>query len=159
MRQFEGSAFFRSAGNGKGFLSTLITFYRTLLEYQVGGLPYAKNAPHKQRTGLFGMDSEKKKPGRSTAGKNRSPPLSHLRGPVCGFCRESKETAPRSHSSPRWTVFEGCLRRQDSFGSVWVSQASETEIPFTNPLHLTSSMACPKGWFILENGGDTWGRK
>ena len=35
----------------------------------------------------------------------------------------------------------------------------EIEIPYTNPLHLTSSMAHPKEWFLPENGGDTWGRK
>ena len=35
----------------------------------------------------------------------------------------------------------------------------EIEIPYTNPLNLTSSMAHPKEWFLPENGGDTWGRK
>ncbi len=40
------------------------------------------------------MDSKENKPRRSTAGKTRSPPLSHLCGPVCGFRREGKETTP-----------------------------------------------------------------
>ena len=83
--------------------------------------------------------------------KNELPPLSRLYGLVCGFYNWSKETTPRSQTSFRWAVFEGRLRRRDFFEPVWVSQASETEVPCTNPLHLTSSMTRFKGWFSLKN--------
>ena len=43
--------------------------------------------------------------------------------------------------APAWAVFEGCLERRDFFEPVWVSQASETKIPFTNQPNLTSSTA------------------
>ena len=73
--------------------------------------------------------------------KNESPPQPRLCGPVCGLCSRSKETTPRSHTSPCLAVFEGSLERQDFFEPVWVSQASETKIPFTNQPNLTSSTA------------------
>ena len=44
-------------------------------------------------------------------------PLSRLCGPVCGFRSRSKETTSRSHTSPRWAVFEERLRRRD-FSSI-----------------------------------------
>ena len=91
--------------------------------------------------------------------KRQIAPLSQLCGPVCGFCREGKKTPPRSHTSPCWAIFAGRLERQDFFEPVWVSQASETEISYTNSQHLTSSMAYPKEWLSQKNLGDTWGRK
>lgn len=57
------------------------------------------------------------------------------------FATGSKETTPDPHTSPHWAAFAGRLERQDFFEPVWVSQASETKIPFTNQPNLTSSMA------------------
>ena len=51
------------------------------------------------------MDSKENKPRRSTAGKTRSPPLSHLCGPVCGFCREGKVTALSTPYQPLFGRF------------------------------------------------------
>ena len=82
-----------------------------------------------------------------SSSENESPPLSRLCGPVYGFCREGKETTPRFHTSPCLAVFAGCWERQDFFEPVWVSQASETEIPFTNQPNLTSSITCFIGRF------------
>ena len=60
----------------------LIMFYRTLLGGSKDGASCTKTALHKQRKRLFGMDSEKMKPGRSTAGKATS-----LRCRACmGLC-------------------------------------------------------------------------
>ena len=143
----------------KDCYGTLITFCRTLLEYSMRGSPCAKTVPHKQRKGLLGMDSKENKPRRSTAGKTRSPPLSHLCGPVCGFCRESKETIPRSHASPCWAVFAGRLERR-GFSSQCGSSGARWD---QNPMHKSAASDkfhdpfqkpdSPKNW------GDTWGRK
>ena len=79
--------------------------------------------------------------------KNESPPQPRLCGPVCGLCSRSKETTPRSIPAPvgpfLWDVGEGRI----FFEPVWVSQASETEIPFTNQPNLTSSITCFIGRF------------
>lgn len=75
------------------------------------------------------------------------------------FAAGVRKHSPDPHTSPHWAAFVGRLERQDFFEPVWVSQASRVKISYTNPLYLTSSMVHPKGRFILENGGDTWGRK
>ena len=125
-------------------------FYRTLLGGSKDGASCIKTAPHKQRKGLLGMDSKENKPRRSTAGKTRSPPLSHLCGPVCGFCREGKVTALRSHTNPCLGRFAERLGGQNFSEPVWVSQARETKILYTNQPNLKSSTACPKELFYLK---------
>ena len=57
-----------------------------------------------------------------------------------GLC-EAFAAGVRPHTSPHWAAFAGRLERQDFFEPVWVSQASETKIPFINQPNLTSSTA------------------
>ena len=57
------------------------------------------------------------------------------------FAAGVRKHSPDPHTSPHWAAFVGRLERQDFFEPVWVSQASETEIPFTNQPNLTSSTA------------------
>ena len=75
-------------------------------------------------------------------------PLSRLCEPVCGFFQKGKETAPALLPAPVGP-FCGAFEKAEFLRSVWVSQASETEISYTNSQHLTSSMAHPKGWSTL----------
>ena len=77
------------------------------------------------------MDSKENKPRRSTAGKTRSPPLSHLCGPVCGFCREGKVTALRSHTNPCLGRFCGAFGRAEFFRA-GVGQPGKGD---QNPIH------------------------
>ena len=107
LRQLEGSTFYRSAENKKDFLGALITFYRTLLEHQMGGSSCVKTAPHKQRKALLGWAQKKKNPERSTAGKAKSP-----RCPACvGLC-EAFAAGVRKHflapiPAPVWPFLRG----------------------------------------------------
>ncbi len=57
------------------------------------------------------------------------------------FAAGVRKHSPDPHTSPHWAAFAGRLERQDFFEPVWVSQASETKIPFTNQPNLTSSTA------------------
>ena len=57
------------------------------------------------------------------------------------FATGVRKQTPDPHTSPHWAAFAGRLERQDFFEPVWVSQASETKIPFTNQPNLTSSTA------------------
>ena len=52
--------------------------------------------------------------------------------------------------TPVWAVFAERLGGQNFFEPVWVSQARETKILYTNQPNLTSSTACPKELFYLK---------
>ena len=79
--------------------------------------------------------------------------------PVCGFRRKGKETTPVPMPAPVWPFLRSVWKGRIFQVFVGHPGLGEIEIPYTNPLHLTSSMAHPKEWFLPENGGDTWGRK
>ena len=91
LRQFEEITFYRSAENKKDFLSALITFYRTLLEHSMGGLPCAKTAPHKQRKEFWEWAQKKEEIPKTSRQQSRVAPAVVLMWACVFFCGEGKE--------------------------------------------------------------------
>ena len=69
-----------------------------------------------------------------------------------GLC-EAFAAGVRKHPllpyQPLFGRFCGVFEKAEFLRLVWVIQASRVKISYTNPLHLTSSMTHPKGWFTL----------
>ena len=125
-----------------------------------GGSTCTKTAPHKQRKALWGWAQKKENPEGSTVAKAEFLPRCPACVDLCVVFAGRVRKHPSLPYQPLFDRFLRCVWKGGIF-QVFVGHPGlgEIEIPYTNPLHLTSSMAHPKEWFLPENGGDTWGRK